>query len=72
MQPNKMPAIEGQEDTLFLRGKRQDIFIWHGLPGFACLLDGETIMPKPAEFLDNRHGKIFVGVKPRHQADSLA
>ena len=58
LQPNKMPAIEGQEDTLFLRGKRQDIFIWHGLPGFACLLNSENIMPKPAEFLDNRDGKF--------------
>lgn len=58
MQPNKMPAIEGQENTLFLRGKRQDIFIWNGLPGLACLLNGENIIPKPAEFLDNWHGEF--------------
>ena len=63
MQPNKMAAIEGQEDTLFLCGKRQDIFIWQGLPGFAYLLNGENIMSKPAEFLDSLHGKIFVRSK---------
>jgi len=45
MQANEVLPIERQQRPLLTTGKRQDSIIEHWPPGFACLVDGQYIVP---------------------------
>jgi hypothetical protein len=66
VQAYKMATIQRQDNPLFISGKLQHGFIGQRLIRPSGFLNGQHIMSQPAQFFDNRQGKVFVGVKPSH------
>ncbi len=60
VQPDKVPAIEGQHSPIVRTSKIENGFVSQGLPGFARVVHRHHVMPEPAQFLGNRQREVLV------------
>jgi hypothetical protein len=58
VQPDKVPAVEGQDRPALSASRSQHLLIGHCLFGLAGFLDSQHIMPQAAEFLNDRQRKF--------------
>ena len=72
MKTDEVKAIECEHGSILLRGKVQYIPIGQSLVGLTSFLNGQHIVTKPAQLLDDRQWEVLVGIKPGHQSASFS
>ena len=66
MKPPEIRMIMGNHSTLVGGGIRKNLGIVNALASPRRLLDGSHVVPKTAQFLDNRQREILIGIEPGH------
>jgi len=62
MQADEMPSIERHQNAVLGDGESQYVLIRRSLASLSALIAGQRIVSQSPQFLNNRHGEVFVRV----------